>query len=83
MLKSPPPVWALAYVLIAFGLSRLAVEYPIPELPDVAFAVTLIIAGVALSVSAAVLFRREGTELNPTSTTNRKLVTFGPFRVHG
>jgi protein-S-isoprenylcysteine O-methyltransferase Ste14 len=27
-----------------------------------------------------VLFRREGTELNPASTTNRKLVTRGPFR---
>ena len=25
------------------------------------------------------LFRREGTEINPTSQTNRKLVTSGPF----
>jgi protein-S-isoprenylcysteine O-methyltransferase Ste14 len=27
------------------------------------------------------LFRGEGTEINPTSTTNRKLVTTGPFRL--
>jgi protein-S-isoprenylcysteine O-methyltransferase Ste14 len=80
MLKLPPPVWALAYVLIAFGLNHLVGKHPIPHLPGVAFAVTLIVAGVALSVSAAVLFHREGAELNPTSTTNRKLVTSGPFR---
>jgi protein-S-isoprenylcysteine O-methyltransferase Ste14 len=42
--------------------------------------VVLIVIGVALSMSAALLFRREGTELDPTSTTNRKLVTSGPFR---
>jgi len=27
------------------------------------------------------LFRREDTELNPTSTSNSKLVTSGPFRI--
>jgi protein-S-isoprenylcysteine O-methyltransferase Ste14 len=27
------------------------------------------------------LFRREGTEINPTSIANRKLVTSGPFRL--
>ena len=27
------------------------------------------------------LFRREGTEINPTSPANRRLVTFGPFRL--
>jgi protein-S-isoprenylcysteine O-methyltransferase Ste14 len=39
-----------------------------------------IVLGIALTVAAAALFRREGTELNPTSTTNRKLVTSGPYR---
>ena len=80
MLKFPPPIWALAYVVIAYGLSRLAGGDPIPYLPGVPFAVVLIVAGVALSVSAAALFRREGTELNPASATNQKLVTSGPFR---
>jgi protein-S-isoprenylcysteine O-methyltransferase Ste14 len=30
--------------------------------------------------AAAALFRREGTELNPASATNQKLVMSGPFR---
>jgi protein-S-isoprenylcysteine O-methyltransferase Ste14 len=80
MLKLPPPIWTLAYVLIAFGLSRLAGEQPVAALPGVPFAVALIVAGLSLILPAAILFRREGTEINPTSATNRKLVTSGPFR---
>jgi protein-S-isoprenylcysteine O-methyltransferase Ste14 len=80
MLKLPPPIWALAYLVIAYGRSVLAGENPIPNLPGVPFAVVLILAGAALSVSAAVLFRREGTELDPASATNQKLVKSGPFR---
>jgi protein-S-isoprenylcysteine O-methyltransferase Ste14 len=41
----------------------------------------LIVLGIGLSVTAAMLFRHEGTEINPTSTANRKLVTSGPFRL--
>jgi protein-S-isoprenylcysteine O-methyltransferase Ste14 len=33
-----------------------------------------------LPVWAIVLFRREGTEVEPTSPTNRKLVTSGPYQ---
>jgi protein-S-isoprenylcysteine O-methyltransferase Ste14 len=32
------------------------------------------------AVWAIVLFRREGTEVNPTSPANRKLVTNGPYQ---
>jgi protein-S-isoprenylcysteine O-methyltransferase Ste14 len=35
---------------------------------------------LALSLWAALLFRAEGTELNPTSLTNKRLVIRGPFR---
>jgi protein-S-isoprenylcysteine O-methyltransferase Ste14 len=38
-----------------------------------------IVLGGALAVTAARLFRREGTEINPTSPANRKLVTSGPY----
>ena len=31
-------------------------------------------------VWAFVLFRREGTEIDPTSPTNRKLITSGPYQ---
>jgi protein-S-isoprenylcysteine O-methyltransferase Ste14 len=33
-----------------------------------------------LPVWALVLFRREGTEVEPTSPTNRKLITSGPYQ---
>ena len=81
MLKLPPPIWALAYVVIAYGLSRLAGEDAIPYLPGILLAIVLIVAGIALSVSAALLFRREGTELNPASPTNQKLVMSRPSRL--
>ncbi len=80
VLKLPPPIWAMAFVVIAYGLGVLAGDNPILYLPGIPFAVVLILAGVALSVSAAVLFRREGTELDPVSATNQKLVMSGPFR---
>ena len=79
MLNVPPPVWSLAYVLAATALSYWAGWPRVPGLPLVPVAVLLIVVGISLSVTAVVLFRREGTELNPASTTNRKLVTRGPF----
>jgi len=36
--------------------------------------------GLAISIPSALLFRREGTEINPTSPSNRTLVTRGPYR---
>jgi protein-S-isoprenylcysteine O-methyltransferase Ste14 len=79
MLKLPPPVWALSYLLLSAALSHFAGWPRLPGLPVVPLAIVLVVVGVALSVASAALFRREGTELNPTSTTNRKLVTSGPF----
>jgi protein-S-isoprenylcysteine O-methyltransferase Ste14 len=79
MLKVPPPIWAIAYVLIAAVLSYL-VGWPITlGLPFVPLAVVLVLLGTALATTAVVKFRREGTELNPISTTNTKLVVTGPF----
>ena len=79
MLNIPPPVWSLAYVLIAAALSYWAGWPRVPGLPLVPLAVLLVVAGISLSATGAVLFRREGTELNPASAMNRKLVTSGPF----
>ena len=80
MLKLPPPVWAIAYMLIAVGTSRLIGAQAVPGLAIIPLAVLLIIVGIVLAVSSVMLFRREGTEINPTSATNRRLVTSGPFR---
>jgi protein-S-isoprenylcysteine O-methyltransferase Ste14 len=80
MQNLPPPVWALGYTLIAYGITRLIGAGPIPGLPVVPLGIILIVAGVALAISAVLLFRREKTEINPTSATNRALITSGPYR---
>jgi protein-S-isoprenylcysteine O-methyltransferase Ste14 len=76
MLKILPPVWALAYVLIATAISYLAGWPQIPALPS-----ALIILGVASAASAVTLFRRTGATLNPAAETNSRLVTAGPYRL--
>lgn len=80
MVKVPPPIWTLGYVLLAAAISYAAGWPRVPGLPFVPLAIALIVAGVTLAVTAALLFRREGTEIEPTSASNRKLVTTGPFR---
>src|SRR4051812_18636732 len=80
MLKLPPPVWALSYALVAYVITHLIGAAPVPGLPIVPLGVILIATGVLLAISAALLFRRERTEIKPTSPANRVLVTSGPFR---
>jgi len=81
MLKIPPPIWTLAYVLIATAISYLAGWPRIPGLPIVPLAVVLVAVGISLSATAVTLFRRRGAVLNPTATAHPKLVTSGPFRL--
>jgi protein-S-isoprenylcysteine O-methyltransferase Ste14 len=80
MLKLPPPVWMLIYVLAAAAVSWLFGWPRVPGLPLAPLGMVLVAAGCALAVWAAVLFRREGTEINPTSPSNRALVTHGPYQ---
>jgi len=81
MLKLPPPIWALIYLVLA---ALVSVAYPWRQLLDlrsVVIGVVLVIVGLVFSFWAAILFGREGTELNPMSETNKKLVIRGPFLV--
>jgi protein-S-isoprenylcysteine O-methyltransferase Ste14 len=78
MLKLTPPFWALAYTLIAVAASYLKGWQRVPGLPLAWPGAILIVLGIGLSVTAAMLFRREGTEIKSTSPANRKLVTPGP-----
>ena len=80
MLRLPPPAWAFLYLIIAGALSWF---YPWRALIDLRIAwlgVALVAIGVAISAWAFLLFRREGTEIDPTSETNKSLVVGGPFR---
>jgi protein-S-isoprenylcysteine O-methyltransferase Ste14 len=80
MLKLPPPIWALIYVLIAATTSWLFGWSKLPGLPLAPLGISLVAIAWILPVWAIFLFRREGTEVNPTSVTNRKLITSGPYR---
>jgi protein-S-isoprenylcysteine O-methyltransferase Ste14 len=80
MLKLPPPVWALIYVLLAVAMSWLLDWPKMPGLPLPLLGIALITVPWILPVWAIIMFRREGTEVNPTSPANRSLVTIGPYR---
>ncbi|MBV1699067.1 MAG: isoprenylcysteine carboxylmethyltransferase family protein [Hyphomicrobiales bacterium] len=80
MLKLPPPIWMFIYVLITAALSYLLGWPRFPGLPIIPLGVALVAVGIALPATAITLFRRERTEIDPTSPTNRKLVTAGPYK---
>ena len=80
MLKLPPPIWALIYLVIAGIVSWLYPWRAMIDLRVLWLGILLVICGFALAFSAATLFRRKGTEINPTSETNKLLVIRGPFR---
>ena len=81
MLKLPPPIWTLIYVLTAAVISWFFGWSKVPGLPLASLGISLVAISWILPVWAIVLFRREGTEVEPTSPTNRKLVTNGPYQL--
>jgi protein-S-isoprenylcysteine O-methyltransferase Ste14 len=79
MVKLPPPVWAFFYLIAA---SVASVLYPWKSLADLTIwplGGALIALGLGSMFWAVGLFRREGTEIMPTSPENKKLVVRGPF----
>jgi protein-S-isoprenylcysteine O-methyltransferase Ste14 len=80
MVKVPPPIWALLWLLLAAGASYLAGWPRVPGLPIVPLGVMLVALGLSISIPSALLFRREGTEIDPISEANKKLVISGLFR---
>jgi protein-S-isoprenylcysteine O-methyltransferase Ste14 len=77
MLKLPPPVWCVTYLLLAAGLSALLGWPPGPH--SMAVGAALVLVGMSPPVWAALLFRRAGTEFQPTSPANKALITDGPY----
>jgi protein-S-isoprenylcysteine O-methyltransferase Ste14 len=80
MRKIPPPAWTLIYLIIAGAVSWWYPRHAAIDFRVVWLGVVLVASGAAISFWAASLFVREGTELNPTSETNKSLVIRGPFR---
>jgi hypothetical protein len=79
VLKLPPPVWALVYVLIALVVSWQLGWPKVPGLPLPTLGLILALLPWILPVWAVVVFRRAGTEIDPTSPTNRTLIVDGPY----
>ncbi len=80
LLKILPPIW---FFLFLFG--GLAVHYFVPSARvfDISYpiiGITLVVFGLVLPMYASSIFSKEGTEILPTSETNSKLVTYGPFK---
>lgn len=69
------------YLGIARLLSALYAWRALLDLRVVWLGVVLVVLGAALSTWALLLFRCEGTELNPTSERSTSLVVRGPFRI--
>jgi protein-S-isoprenylcysteine O-methyltransferase Ste14 len=80
MLKFPPPIWALIYVLLGVALSWSLGWPKFPGLPLPPLGLSWIALSFIPAVWAFVLFRRERTEIEPTSASNRKLVVSGPYQ---
>ncbi len=79
MLKLPPPIWAVIFVALCAAASW-GLGWPgLSGFPLAPVGVALVVLGFVPPIWAVILFRREGTEINPTSAANRKLVTAGPF----
>ena len=81
MLKLPPPLWAVIYVLITAAISWWLGWPKVPGLPIAPLGIAVVLVALILPISAIFLFRREGTEIDPTSPANRTLVTNGPYRL--
>jgi len=80
MIKVPPPIWALLYVLVAVAASALAGWPQLPGLPIVPLGVALTIAGVAFPIWAAAHFVRAGATFHPDAAAHARLVAEGPYR---
>jgi protein-S-isoprenylcysteine O-methyltransferase Ste14 len=81
MVRLPPPIWTAIYLLLAAVLGWLLGEPKFPGLPLVPLGIVLVAMAWVPALWAFILFRREGTEVNPTSPVNRRLVTGGPYRL--
>ena len=81
MLRLPPPIWAMIYLGLA-ALVSWALGWPkLPGLPQPWIGGAIFFLAWIMPVWAIRLFQVEGTEIDPTSETNRKLVVSGPYRI--
>jgi protein-S-isoprenylcysteine O-methyltransferase Ste14 len=78
MTKLPPPIWMFIFLMLS-GVASYFGHVP-PNLRFWPIGAVLIVIGFAIAMTAVAIFRREGTEIDPMSATNKHLVVRGPFR---
>ena len=80
MVRIPPPIWMFLFLGLGWAASAFTPWANVGEFRIVPLGIALVVTGVALSLVAFGLFRREGTEIRPDSEANNKLVITGPYR---
>src|SRR5690606_1043264 len=78
IVRIPTPLWLLGLIIVAL-LVDLSLESQ-PILRHRPTGIALLIAGLALSASARLTFKRHRAEIYPWSEAHSALVTDGPFR---
>jgi len=78
-MKIKPPFIAISYLLIAFGLDLLFPTQKIIIFPNNLIGVLIIVGGISLIVSAAILFKKEGTPKNPFKKPT-VMISSGPYK---
>ncbi len=78
MVRIPPPLWMFLFLAVA-GIASYVLP-PSVNLRVMPLGIALVVAGFATAFVAQRIFRREGTELNPVSESNKLLIVHGPYR---
>jgi len=79
-LKIPPPIWMFAMLLADYATQRSFAWAQIVYFRSLPLAILLTVAGIFLAAWGRTTFAAAGTEIIPTSVSNKTLVTGGPFR---
>jgi protein-S-isoprenylcysteine O-methyltransferase Ste14 len=80
MLKIPPPIWGIVFLIGFYVLSGFASLQSLPDWSNKPLGVVLMVLGFAPAVIAVAQFRRAGTQVRPDSQTNNKLIITGLYR---
>ncbi|HVM99054.1 MAG TPA: isoprenylcysteine carboxylmethyltransferase family protein [Caulobacteraceae bacterium] len=81
MLRLPPPIWTMIFLALTAAAAWALRWPPLPWPPrHVIVGMVIFFAGGVPPAWAFRLFRTEGTEIDPTSETNRTLIVRGPYR---
>jgi protein-S-isoprenylcysteine O-methyltransferase Ste14 len=80
MLKLPPPLWGLLFLTALYFLSDLPALHDLPVWRNKPAGIVIIVLGLLPAILAMARFFSVGTQIEPTSKSNNKLVADGPYR---